>query len=168
MKRAGLLLLLAVFTLSAGIARPQETKDKIGSWSLSQEIDPFSDTRNCTLSVTGVSETAHMAARFKEKKLNVIILFKSRLEYKTDNSYVNIRVRFGDNEPAIESWRLGSSKRSVFSRDPLKTIAALRNAARFAVQVEKYDNNMMTESFKLESTAEAFAKFDDCRGLTVH
>ena len=44
MKRAGLLLLLAVFTLSAGIARPQETKDKIGSWTLSQEIDPFSDT----------------------------------------------------------------------------------------------------------------------------
>ena len=109
-----------------------------------------------------------MAARFKEKKLNMIIIFKSHLEYKTDNSYVNIRVRFGDNEPAIESWSLASNKRGVFSRDPLKTIAALRNATRFAVQVEKYDNNMMTESFELESTAEAFAKSDDCRGLTIH
>ena len=139
----------AVQPASASTTPPQ--------WIVSAEKDKMDDRPQALLLLDSEEQPrATLIVRCKQGKPEVFINTRDVLESEQAGGR-NIRVRFDDEKPQPDVWRLSAGETGLFSENPRYLLTDLLETSTFRIEYRPFERNPRTVSFKTAGLKEAIA-----------
>jgi type VI secretion system protein VasI len=151
----------------------------ISKWVYNKEIDPIDDKVIITFTLknedSGIINDLpiYLILRYKNNKTDVYINWNREI-YSGLEGWINIYIRFNDNEASKENWNFtGSFKEYLFGKNPMlsqytfnvnhkvKFIKNLIDADRFVAQIKGKNKMDLTAVFDVRGLKEAIEPYND-------
>lgn len=132
--------------------------DDVGSWSVSEKVNPVDDTTTVVLS---------LEAKSGETKRGKRPVFVARCASKTTEAYIvwndylgrdrlDVTTRIGDSEPLRQSWNIDNSGKATFApKWAGNLLKDMTRSDRFLAQATPYRENPVTAIFDTTGLADA-------------
>ena len=148
-------------------------------WTFNKEIDPINDKVIITFTLknedSGIINDLpiYLILRYKNNKTDVYINWNREI-YSGLEGWINIYIRFNDNEASKENWNFtGSFKEYLFGKNPMlsqytfnvnhkvKFIKNLIDADKLAAQIKGKNTMDLTAVFDVRGLKEAIEPYND-------